>query len=140
MKVLIDTNIVVSAILKDRVPEKVILFVSRQGEFQWMVSEEILQEYLSVIKRPKFSLSQETQDKWTTMFARYTETVDVDTEIDFPRDRKDAKFLAAAISCDADFLITGDRDFEEAQKLLNTKIVSVSQFNRLICDTSTDAI
>ena len=134
MKVVIDTNILVSAVLKDRVPQEVILFVAHHCDFEWIVSADILQEYLSVLKRPKFNLPQTLRDQWADMLERYTTTVPVETEIDFPRDRKDAKFLAAALSCSADFLITGDRDFDEAQKLLNTKIVSVSQFKRLVCD------
>jgi hypothetical protein len=33
-------------------------------------------------------------------------------------------------------LITGDRDFIEAQKLVNTTIISVSLFKKLVCDTA----
>ncbi|MCX5983851.1 MAG: putative toxin-antitoxin system toxin component, PIN family [Nostocales cyanobacterium LacPavin_0920_SED1_MAG_38_18] len=54
--------------------------------------------------------------------------------MDFARDRKDEKFLACAIAAEADFLITGDADFDEAQNLVNTTIVSVSMFKRLVCD------
>jgi uncharacterized protein len=56
-------------------------------------------------------------------------------EIDFPRDRKDSKFLACAITADADYLITGDTDFREAQKIVKTTIISVFLFKRLICDS-----
>ena len=55
-------------------------------------------------------------------------------EIDFPRDRKDAKFIACALAGRAIFLITGDRDFTEAQTLMDTTIISVSLFKKLVCD------
>jgi predicted nucleic acid-binding protein len=58
--------------------------------------------------------------------------VETDLAVDFPRDRKDAPFLACALTSDADYFITGDRDFNEAQKLLKTTILSVSQFIRLV--------
>ena len=45
---------------------------------------------------------------------------------------KDAKFLACALAAEADFLITGDSDFNEASKLNETKLVSVSQFHELV--------
>jgi len=61
-----------------------------------------------------------------------TTVVEVDVEIDFPRDRKDAKFLECALSANAKFLITGDRDFTEARKLVDTIIVSVSTFEKMI--------
>jgi len=35
-------------------------------------------------------------------------------------------------AADADYLITGDRDFSETQKLLKTTILSVSQSARLV--------
>jgi predicted nucleic acid-binding protein len=54
--------------------------------------------------------------------------------IDFARDRKDERFLACAVAAGADFLITGDADFNEAQNLVNTTIVSVSIFKRLVCN------
>jgi uncharacterized protein len=65
-----------------------------------------------------------------------TTLIDVDVEVDFPRDRKDAKFLACAIAAGADFFITGDADFNEAQTLLNTTIISLSLFKRLVCDVT----
>ena len=34
-----------------------------------------------------------------------------------------------------DYLITGDRDFTEAYKLLTTTVCSVPQFKRLVIDT-----
>jgi len=56
----------------------------------------------------------------------------VDGIVNFPRDQKDAKFLACALANDADYLISGDSDFREAHTLLNTTILSVSMFKRLV--------
>ena len=52
-------------------------------------------------------------------------------EINFPRDPKDAKFLALAIASQADFLITGDKDFDELKEIGKTVIVSVSFFKNI---------
>lgn len=59
----------------------------------------------------------------------------VNIDIEFPRDRNDAIFLECALSTDANFLITGDKDFADAQRLINTTIISVSQFKKLVCLT-----
>jgi len=133
MKIVIDTNVLVSAILKDRTPEQVILFIAEHDEFEWLVSSEILAEYKAVIIRPKFKLPTEIVERWFTAFSSLTTCIDVDVEIDFPRDRKDAKFLACAIAGSANFLITGDRDFTEAQKIVETIITSVTDFHCIIC-------
>ncbi len=40
MRVVVDTNVVVSAILRDRVPEKVLLFIIARPDFQWVASRK----------------------------------------------------------------------------------------------------
>ena len=58
MKVIIDTNVVVSAVLRDRDPETVILFLAEQSDFQWIVSQPILAEYKNVLGREKFGVAK----------------------------------------------------------------------------------
>lgn len=135
MKVVIDTNVLVSAILKNRTPESVILFVVENDDIEWIVSPEIMKEYREVLSRPKFSLPPELLAHWFEMLERFTVVCHVGFEIDFPRDRKDAKFLSCAIASGADFLITGDQDFTQAQRLITTTILSVAQFKNHICDS-----
>jgi putative PIN family toxin of toxin-antitoxin system len=137
MKVIIDTNILVSAALSGRNPEFVVLFVVSNPEIEWVVSAEILQEYKEVLARKKFKLTQEQLNRWNDIFDNATVLISPKLEIDFPRDQKDAKFLACAIEANADFLITGDLDFTEAQSLVQTTIVSVSLFKKLVCDLLT---
>ncbi len=134
MKVVIDTNVVISAALKDRDPEAVILFVVRHPDFEWILSPAILREYTEVLRRKKFGLPEEILSRWDEMFARLTTLSEVDEAIEFARDQKDAKFLACALAAEAEYFITGDRDFDEARKLVNTTIISVALFKKLVCD------
>ena len=91
-------------------------------------------EYKEVLQRRKLKLTEEIQKEWIELLQSVTTVIEVDIEVDFPRDRKDAKFLACALSASADFLITGDRDFEEVPELENTTILSVKDFKKLFCD------
>lgn len=134
MRVVIDTNVVVSAALKDRDPEAVILFMASRSDMEWAVSPEIMAEYREVLGRTRFGLPNDILQKWFDMLHALTVTFDIDLIMDFPRDRKDAKFLACAVAVGADYFVTGDRDFSEAKKLLSTTILSVAQFKKLICD------
>ena len=135
MKVVIDTNIVVSAALKDREPEAVIRFIVSDPQYEWIASRDILAEYIEVLQRPKFRLPATLLQEWSDLFETFVILVDVTVEVDFPRDQKDAKFLACAITAEADYMLTGDRDFTEAYKLLTTTVCSVTQFKRLVIDT-----
>lgn len=57
MNVLIDTNVLLSAALRDRLPEQVVRYVATADDCRWIVTAEIVLEYVEVLKRPKFGLS-----------------------------------------------------------------------------------
>jgi putative PIN family toxin of toxin-antitoxin system len=134
MRVVVDTNVVVSAALKDRNPEIVILFVVQHPEFEWVASAEIIAEYVEVLRRAKFRLPETILSKWMNIFASMITIVETQGGVDFPRDQKDAKFLACARTAEADYFITGDKDFDSAYKVGSTTVISVSMFKRLVCD------
>ena len=134
MRVVVDTNVLVSAVLKGKKPREVIQFIIDTQGFEWIGSVEVLAEYTEVLSRRKLKLTDEIKEEWFKTINTVIAIIDVDVEIDFPRDRKDAKFIACALAGGADFLITGDRDFTEAQTLMDTTIISVSLFKKLVCD------
>ncbi|PSF33916.1 putative toxin-antitoxin system toxin component, PIN family [Aphanothece hegewaldii CCALA 016] len=135
MRVVVDTNVLISAVLKGRKPREVIQFISDSANIQWVVSQEIVAEYKEVLNRRKFKLTDEVKQEWLNKIDTIPFIIDVALEIDFPRDVKDAKFLACVIAAEADFLITGDKDFDEVQKIGKATIISVSLFKKLLIDT-----
>ena len=134
MKVVIDTNVLLSAALRDKNPEAVIVWILQHEDWEWVVSDDIQDEYQEVLQRKKFGIPLDLIEKWINITANLTTLVDVDIAFAFPRDQKDAKFLACALASNADYLITGDADFNQALKLTQTTIVSVSMFKRLVVD------
>lgn len=134
MKVIVDTNVLVSAALKDRDPETVIRWIAGRPDCDWLITSAILEEYRGVLARPKFGLPPDLIAEWSALLNAATTLVSGEKPILFPRDPADSKFIACALMADADFLITGDHDFAAARKLMNTRIVSVALFKRLVCD------
>jgi putative PIN family toxin of toxin-antitoxin system len=132
MKVIIDTNVLISAAILGRKPEAVVLWVVNRRDVQWVVSEEILTEYKEVLSRPRFKLNPQQQERWFKVLEEATTVVTVEPEANVSKDNKDAKFLSCSLASQADFLITDDREFREAQPLTQTTIVSVALFQRLI--------
>ena len=135
MKIVVDTNVLVSAILKDRVPEDVLLFIIATPDIEWVASEEILTEYKEVLGRKKFHLPKELLKDWFDLLDDSITILPISLEIEFPRDRKDAKFIACALNAEAGLLITGDKDFVEAEKMMNTTILSVAMFKKAVMDS-----
>ncbi|HCZ16305.1 MAG TPA: putative toxin-antitoxin system toxin component, PIN family [Accumulibacter sp.] len=133
MKVVIDTNVLVSAVIRDRLPERVLLWCVGNESVSWLVSPAILDEYLKVIRRPRFALPPELIGWWSELLLSDTLMTQITAAPDFPRDPKDACFLACAGANGVDFLITGDADFTEARALLPTlRIVSVREFAQIV--------
>lgn len=64
MKVVVDTNVLISAILKDKNPEAVILFIAERPDIEWIASTQILAECKEVIDREKFGLSEGIKGRW----------------------------------------------------------------------------
>jgi len=132
MKIIFDTNILISAALKGGKPKSAVSLVIASSRFAWIASDVIIQEYKEVLNRPKLKLPATTKQEWLEMIDLAVKLIDVSITVDFPRDRKDAKFLACAIASNADYLVTGDQDFEEILDLGVTQVVTVSQFLQLI--------
>jgi len=128
MRVVIDTNILISAAIKDRIPVKVILWIVEKPSVFWFISDEILSEYVGVISRPKFKLGTGEIYKWTELILESTIIENPVKKIDFPQDVLDAKFIECAIHSNLDYIITGDRHFKDVEKLFNIKIISVNRF------------
>jgi putative PIN family toxin of toxin-antitoxin system len=133
MRVVVDTNVVVSAILRDRNPEKAILHLVANPKCEWVASEEILAENREVLRRPRFGLSADLLARWDDRFSSAIAIWPVTVPVDFPRDQKDAKFLACALAAEADYLLTGDRDFEEAAGIGKVQMISVGRFVAEFC-------
>lgn len=133
MKVVIDTNVLVSAVIRDRLPERVLRWCLGNESVIWLVSPAILAEYLKVIRRPRLALPAELIGWWSELLLSDTLMTQLAAAPNFPRDPKDAPFLACAGANGVDFLITGDADFTEARTLLPTvRIVSVREFAQIV--------
>ncbi len=130
MIAVLDTNILISAALRGGSPERALLHCAESRPLSWHISSEILGEYHEVLHRPKFSFPAPKLAYWLDLIDRSTILIENVPSVDFPRDRKDAKFLALAHAVSADYLITGDGDFTDvpAQLLPRTRIVSASRF------------
>ena len=132
MKALIDTHVLLSAALRDRLPEQVVLQIGTRDEWTWLVTAEILAEYIEVLRRPKFALSAEVLQRWTDLVQSRTVCIVSPPAIEFPRDPKDALFLAAAIATNAEYLITGDRDLFQVQAVVATRIVTPAEMAKIL--------
>jgi uncharacterized protein len=136
-KVVIDTNVVVSALIQRNYPYKIITEFFIENKIKLCVSEEMIAEYYEVLTRPKFARFQD-------FFVR-AESLLIDIEskaikfiptvkLDLLSDKDDNIILELADECSADFIITGNTTDFTFPTYKQTKIVTPKQFyeNHLI--------
>ena len=131
MNLLVDTNVVVSALIRDGIPRRVVNEVVARDNWFWIVTEEIESEYRAVLARPRFKIPSAIQQDFQALIEAVAIRVRPVTPPPFPRDPKDELFIAAALASDADYLITGDKDLLEEKPLTSTQIVRPAEFARL---------
>lgn len=128
MRVVIDTNVLVAADWRNRRPEALIHWLAGRRDWQWLVSPAIVNEYCSVVARPKFGLALDAIQAWADLVTASTTLITGLPEVTFDRDPKDAKFIACALAGGADFLITGDTDFGDPAIPARLRVISVAAF------------
>ncbi len=110
MKVVIDTNVLISAFLFGGIPGRLISLWKGQ-HIQPLASKEIIDEYLRVLAYPKFQLSSE-EIKYLLFqeILPWFEILEVSTGPKFiAEDPSDDKFIWCAEAGGANFIISGDQ-------------------------------
>jgi uncharacterized protein len=115
MRVVIDTNVVLSGLIKpDSVPGHV-LRAWRDGSFRFVLSEFLLEEIGVTLARPKIQAlvpwPAAQINRFVLELRAFCDVVEpADLDFKYPRDPDDVPVLAALIASGADLLVTGDRD------------------------------
>ena len=128
MNIVIDTNVVISAILFGGVPGKLI-DLWKTGRMVPLITEEIMTEYIRVLAYPKFKLSEEEINyiihKEILPFFKVVKSVQGSPII--KKDPDDDKFIQCAEAGKAKIIISGDRHLLALKSHHNIKILTPSQ-------------
>jgi putative PIN family toxin of toxin-antitoxin system len=110
MRVVVDTNVFISAALKDKsLPAAAVHRVAQRAVLLKSAATE--SQLFDVMARPYFAalISPLTHAWFRTLFAG-AESVQIEEHFAICRDPTDDKFLELALNGKADFIVTGDLD------------------------------
>ena len=108
MRVVLDANVYISALLVGRGCEE-ILTLGRTGVIQVLSSPEIIAEVVSVLRR-KFHWSPADLRPFLDEASDLCRMIPFDPAgVEFPADPADAKILACGVAGKADVIVTGDK-------------------------------
>jgi len=126
IKVVPDTNIVISAVFWRGNPYEVIRR-GILGEYQLVISVEILDEIADRL-RNKFQFPEESIQELIDILMTYCHIVEPSSKFDVVRDKKDNKIVECAFDGKADYIVTGDPDLIELKEFKGIKIVKAKEF------------
>lgn len=128
-RVVVDTNVLVSAILlPDSTSGRAVDFVIQRELL--LASQETLEELREVLMRPKFDryVTRAIRSAFWFLIQRRSNMVSILHHIEACRDPKDDKFLSLAVNGEASTIITGDQDLLALDPFRNVKILTPAAY------------
>jgi uncharacterized protein len=131
LRLVLDTNIVVSAALKPDGLQRAVLLLALTRPARLYVSEAILSEYRMVLSRRELKIRKGVQQQFLQLIKNSSHMISPSRHFQVTDDPADKIFLECADSARADYLVTGNqRHFPKFWK--QTKVVNSREFVTLI--------
>jgi putative PIN family toxin of toxin-antitoxin system len=130
IRVVVDTNVIVSGLLFGGIPGKIIQAVE-SNTIQLLITSAIVSEYIKVLSYPKFELTEDDINYLLyQVLLPHSDIVSSTTQADviIPQDPSDDEFLLCAQQGKADYLISGDAHLTSLGKYQKTAMVTPAAF------------
>lgn len=126
--VVLDTNVVVSGHLKAGRAEAAVLQLWYAGRIQLLVSEPMLAEYDTVLRRPKFGFSPARIDEFLERVRQTAKRVTPTVTVSACLDPDDNRFLECAVTGSAGAIVTGNKRHFPPRGFRGIPILNASEF------------
>lgn len=127
MNVVIDTNVIVSGFFWSG-PPKTIIEKIEERLFRLFVTLEIIEEYKDLFKRFETKTGLPTSSMLNFIFANSHIVPAVKLTGQICDDPDDDIFIAGALACNADYLVSGDKLLLASASKANLRIVKPREF------------
>ncbi|MEO7143942.1 MAG: putative toxin-antitoxin system toxin component, PIN family [Bryobacteraceae bacterium] len=133
IRVVIDTNILVSALLQPESLPAAVFMLALSGQVQLCVSGAVFAEYDEVIRRPRLKRSPDVIEGTLQSIRKHGHWVKPNVRVEECSDPDDNVFLECAQAAEADYMVTGNqRHFPERWK--KTKVIGARELIELLID------
>lgn len=130
VRLVIDTNIIVSAALKPESLQRTTLVLALTKPARFYISQPILEEYAEVLSRPELGIHKGTRLQLLQLIRNSSHLVVPTRRLEVTTDPDDNMFLECADKARADYLISGNlKHFPAIWK--KTKVISSREFINL---------
>jgi uncharacterized protein len=134
MRVVFDTNVLVSAFVTEGVCSK-LLGRARRRQFQLITCPFILKELEAVFSKKLSATRGETRQVLRILSEAISDLVEPDQPVTGTcRDPDDDHILSCVLAANADYWVTGDSDLLELRDFRGTRIFTPRDFELLLKD------
>jgi len=127
LRLVIDTNVLISAALKPEGLQRTALILAVTKPALFYVSHPILKEYADVLSRPELAIRKGIRQQLLQLVKNHSHLVTPSRRLEVCTDRDDNVFIECADAARADYLITGNqKHFPRFWK--KTKIITTREF------------
>ncbi len=131
LRLVIDTNLIISAALKPDGLQRTVLLLAITKPARLYVSDAILDEYRDVLARPELKIRRGLRQQLLQLIKSHSHLVRTVSPLEVSIDPGDDKFLECADAARADYLITGNiRHFPRFWK--RTKVIAPRDFITIV--------
>jgi putative PIN family toxin of toxin-antitoxin system len=138
MRVVVDTNVLVRALIMPHGTVGPVLLRLRQGDYTLLYAQSLLEELVDVLNRPrirhKYGLAEEDIETVVGFILLRGEAVVPEQRITACRDPKDDKFLEVAVAGEADVIVSGDKDLLVLHPFAGIPILPPANFLQMLED------
>ena len=132
-RVVLDTNVYISALLRGRKPEIILRLSSAPYKrYDLFTSQAILDEIDRVL-REKFHWRPEDRNLHTSRISKWADVVKPTKRISaIAHDEPDNRILECALKAKADYIVSGDSDLLDLKEYEGIKIITPAQFLKIL--------
>jgi uncharacterized protein len=123
-----DTNVIVSAVLKEGSIPASLLSLALQGAVTLFVSPPLFTEYREVLQRPMFGFRKRTVTALLSEIEKTAVIVHPSMRLQKVTDEPDNRILECALEAKAQYIVTGNRRHFPFAEFEGIKIVSPAEF------------
>ena len=131
MKIVIDTNVIISAVFFGGQPRRLIEHLFND-KFSAFVSPNIVQEYAETYAEVHKKYSDRGNPIILQKIIEKSKMIIPKTEISLCRDPDDDKFISCALEGNCLYIVSGDNDLLSLGKVENVEIVTISKFLKVL--------
>jgi len=131
MRVVIDTNILISAVFWTGKPKE-ILNGARKRSITFLTSEPLLKEMKDVLisKNRPFQISKKDANFIVEHLKKVGEVITTKSTLSICKDEPDNRVLECAIDGNADYIVTGDKQLLKVKEIRGVKIITSAKLLR----------